>query len=288
MKGISKSLTVLIYAGICLLFIPSLEISASLQTTEKASQIGLEEILRRARHYCRMLDYAVLDFICLEEIEEKIAIFRETLPGYLGTKQYRTTRKNKYVYDYQFVRKGDSLKESRILLEENGRRTNQKNVELQTEVFRYENLLYGPIWLLSRLNTDYYNYLLVGEEKREDVITAIVEVIPKPEHEQTYMPFGKVWIDLKDFSVLRIAYSPQTVQNLESIHEIAKRYDAKPDISQVTDFGFKKNGLRFPSQHMIIEAYVNQSGKKFIRSETTVIFKDYKFFTVETEVKYKK
>ena len=141
MKRLSKSYSVLIFTGIWLLFTSIIEISASHQTKENISQIDLEEILRRSRLYCRMLDFAVLDFICLEEIEEKIDVSIESFPEYPDIKQYRKARKNKYIYDYQFVRKGDSLKESRILLEENGRKTNQKNAELKTEVFRYENLL---------------------------------------------------------------------------------------------------------------------------------------------------
>ncbi len=35
----------------------------------------------------------------------------------------------------------------------------------------------------------------------------------------------------------------------------------------------------------IEEAYLNERGRKFVRSETTVEYTDFKFFTVEVEVK---
>ena len=49
----------------------------------------------------------------------------------------------------------------------------------------------------------------------------------------------------------------------------------------------QKNGIRFPSRLVFEEAYINPRGEKFTRSETTVIYKNYKFFTVEVDIKYK-
>ncbi len=34
------------------------------------------------------------------------------------------------------------------------------------------------------------------------------------------------------------------------------------------------------------EAYLLKNGKKFVRSLTTILYKDYRFFTVELEVNY--
>jgi len=54
----------------------------------------------------------------------------------------------------------------------------------------------------------------------------------------------------------------------------------------VSEYKVEKNGIRFSSRYFIEEAYIGKKGKKFISSETTVIYRDYKFFTVETEIKY--
>jgi hypothetical protein len=45
----------------------------------------------------------------------------------------------------------------------------------------------------------------------------------------------------------------------------------------------EKNGVRFPSLDITEEAYSGGGSSKFIRSTTTVKYKSYKFFTVETE-----
>jgi hypothetical protein len=54
----------------------------------------------------------------------------------------------------------------------------------------------------------------------------------------------------------------------------------------VTEYGFEKNGIRFPSRDTSEEAYLKPDGTKFIRSRTSVVYRDYKFFTVETDIKY--
>ena len=48
------------------------------------------------------------------------------------------------------------------------------------------------------------------------------------------------------------------------------------------------NGVRFPSLDFTEEAYINAGGNKFVRSEARVLYRDYKFFTVETETTIKK
>jgi hypothetical protein len=60
----------------------------------------------------------------------------------------------------------------------------------------------------------------------------------------------------------------------------------EPQITSFSEYGFEKNGLRFPSRDQTEEAYLKKDGKKYIRAETAIIYKDYKFFTVETDIKY--
>jgi hypothetical protein len=51
-------------------------------------------------------------------------------------------------------------------------------------------------------------------------------------------------------------------------------------------FGIKKNGVRFPSQQKVQEFLLTKDGKRFIRNETAIILDNYRFFIVETEIKY--
>ena len=53
-----------------------------------------------------------------------------------------------------------------------------------------------------------------------------------------------------------------------------------------TEFGFEKNGLRFPSRSYTEQAYMRKDRGKSPSAEISVTYKDYKFFTVETETIY--
>ena len=56
----------------------------------------------------------------------------------------------------------------------------------------------------------------------------------------------------------------------------------------VTEFAVEKNGLRFPSADLTEESYRGADGKLFVRARTNVVYKDHRFFTVETEATFKK
>ncbi len=121
----------------------------------------------------------------------------------------------------------------------------------------------------------------------------VIEAVPKASYEQRFLYgaepsylSGKIWVKKKDFSILKIMWNPKVIKEIKNIEEIAKRYKAEPMITIISEYKFEKNGIRFPSRLYIEEAYGNKEEKKFVRSETDIVYRDYKFFTVETEVKY--
>jgi hypothetical protein len=238
-------------------------------------QRSLEVILRETGEYCYLLEKAVIDFICLEEIEEEIN----------WSKDYPSMRpwlkRNTYVYDYQFIKKNHRIEESRILLKENGRKKHEKNAKLKTSTFQYQNVLYGPIDLLNWERQDLFEYRIKADDKGDDETIVVLEAIPKSLED--YNAYGKIWIKKDDFSILKIEWNPKSIRGYVRIEETAERYESEPDIIIITEFNYEKNSIRFPSKHSIQEAYIDEKGKKFIRSELTTVYSDYKFFTVETE-----
>lgn len=99
-------------------------------------QIDLSEILKKEAEYCRKLEGSVLDFICLEEITEKINQSKDIKmdqPSLGGMTDGVWSRekavipaskiRRTFLYDYQFIRKDNQIKESRTLLEENGKKS---------------------------------------------------------------------------------------------------------------------------------------------------------------------
>ena len=74
--------------------------------------------------------------------------------------------------------------------------------------------------------------------------------------------------------------------NYEMIASFAQLNNARPKIIFTSEYAFEKNGLRFPNQYGVTEAYI-VGGKNIILSKTEVAYRDYKFFLVRTEVKVK-
>jgi len=254
----------------------------------------LARILERTKEYCQQLERAALDFTCIEKIEERIYSTIEEAPdgvvpnpsgvayAYkpINTPYYAST----YVYDYQFVRKASRKGENRVLIEENGRKKKNKDAVLTTTTVRVENALFGPIGLLGAAAQDLHEYRIVGEETEKGEQVLVLEATLKATLDRVHCT-GRIWVREDDASILKIAWDQTSVGNFEIIRETAKKMNAEPRLTSVTEYGQEKNGLRFPSKDTTEEGYLKH-GRVQVRSLTTILYKDYKFFTVETQVKY--
>ena len=58
-----------------------------------------------------------------------------------------------------------------------------------------------------------------------------------------------------------------------------------PRLTMGSELKIEKNGMRFPNALSIEEAYVNEDGRAFVRSKVDVVYRDFKFFTVEVDIK---
>ena len=264
-------------------------------------QLGL--VLKSAREYCRRLERAALDFICLEEVSETVNTSRDRreapvkqVTSFASVSGYDNSRDRKlsfnshpdakqnsaYLYDYQFIRREGKVEEKRVLLEKNGKKAKDKTPLPQMAAFNFADILLAPIQLLDEHYQEYYSYKLLGREKIGDTEAWILEVAPRLTGFYRYLG-GRIWIKVGDSSVLRIEWDPTTFGHYENIQARAEGYKALPEVRSYSEFGIEKNGLRFPSVDFTEEAYRGADGKSFVRAKTSVVYKDYKFFTVETE-----
>jgi hypothetical protein len=259
-----------------------------------AEKVRLSTILNRALRYCQRLERASLDFVCLEEISEKIDFSRDKedeiyVPLSTGIRTQikiaKRKQENTYLYDFQFTRKGELKRENRNLLEKNGKSAKEKDAPLETSVVQVRNVLFGPLGLLSENWQGYHDYQFVGMEEVQGEKIAVIDVVPKKTLTGGHN-YGRTWIKEADGSVLKIEWKPESVPNYESLEARAERYHSDLSVTLITEYGFEKNGIRFPSRDYSEEAYLKPDGKKFVRSRTSVIYRDYKFFTVETDIKY--
>lgn len=267
-------------------------------------------ILKAGREYSRRLEQAALDFVCQEEISEKIDLSRDhkpdayyqlptfqfISPGTVPSSRFSAppqdmgksrSFENSYLFDYQFLRQAGEITEKRALLKRNGKKAREKEGPPETYAFRYADILLAPVRLLDERFGDYYDYRLLGEDTLDGVKVWVLDVIPRLALVDVYLG-GKLRLKQADSSVLRIDWDPSTFGRYENILRRAKTYQAQPLVTSSTEFGVEKNGIRFPSIDLTEEAYQDQKGGKFVRAVTKVVYKDYKFFTVETETEFKK
>ncbi len=266
--------------------------------TQKKDKIDLGIILEKCAEYCEKLANVALFFVCQEEIKEEIyRLIQGSQVEVLGPDlEYvnqmdgvlfrgRRAEKNVYVYDYQLIRKEDRIKESRILLKENGKKKHEKDAQLKTKLFRHKNIIFGPIGLLSKYWQQFHDYKIVKEEKFKGEKVIVLEAVGKSSFKLDHLS-GKVWVRKSDFNILKIEWNQESIKNYELIEKFARKFKVKPHITLISEYGVEKNGIRFPNRYFIKEAYSSRIGKNVIRSKKTVIYKDYKFFTVETKVKH--
>ena len=264
----------------------------------EAERTLLDDVLGKTMIYCKKLDGAAFDFICLEEINEKIDYSRDMVTDpetgisvrnsevrFSVHPPARSVMKNKYIYDYQLVRKKGRTVESRILLEENGRKMHEENAPLKVISFYYKNVIFGPLGLLSEFRQNQHDYDILRKEMLTVEKSIVIRAVPKPSFKQNHL-YGKIWLKESDFSILKIEWDQKSLVNFQAVEETAEKSLAEPKITLISEYDYEKNGIRFPSKLTIEEAYIDQNGKKFIRSETIVLYKDYKFFTVETDIDY--
>ncbi len=259
--------------------------------TLSENQTELETILEKCAEYCERLDNVSLYFVCKEEIKEVVQHSRRTRAILVGAGAFRGKKipppieKNMYIYDYQLIRKGNSLDEQRILIEENGKEKNDLDAQLKTTRFHHKFVVFGPIGLLGQKQQKNYEYKILKDVTYKKEKAVILEASPKFPHEFNSL-YGKIWIRKKDFAILKIEWNQESLGNFEGIEKIAEALNAKPRITFISEFGFEENKIRFPNKYSVEEAYILRVGHRFIRSNTIVVYDNYKFFTVDTKVKY--
>lgn len=246
-------------------------IPLSRASTAQNDDARLAALLQKAGAYCQRLEDAALDFVCLEEVTE--------------TSHNLSANTDIYLYDYQFVRKGGAAKERRDLLALNGKKASYKDTPLHAAFFQYKNVLFGPVGLLGRIWQPLFIYRIAGEETLLGQKAVIVEVRPGPGLEEPH-PYGRIWVGEGDGSVLKILWDQRSLGNFKAVEQWATEHDAEPMITSLSEYGVAKNGLRFPSRSYTDQGYLRKDRGKFSSAEITVIYKKYRFFTVETQTVY--
>jgi hypothetical protein len=253
----------------------------------------LGEILKKTEDYCEQLKKVIFDFVCLENIKEKVFLYstkkanmmvKETGERLFITElKFKRTKTTTYQYDYQMVRKGKEEFEKRILLKENKKVRQQENAQLKLQRFEAKYLVYGPVGFLSRYWQNYFDYKIIDQEIFDGRGAYLIEIVPNSLREENYS-FGKVWVDSGNYSILKIEWDQRSIKNIKDSVE-SRAGELKRSVTWGAIYGVEKNGIRFPSRQYIEETFTSLSGKKYTKYTVDIIYDNYKFFTVETDVK---
>jgi hypothetical protein len=144
-------------------------------------------------------------------------------------------------------------------------------------------LIYGPVGFLSGYWQDFFEYKIIGEDAIDGRSAIHIEVVPISLREENYS-FGNVWVDKLDYSILKIEWDQRSIKNFKDKVE-SRAGDLKRTVVWGALYGVEKNGIRFPSRQYIEETYTSLSGKEHTKYTVDIVYDNYKFFIVETEVK---
>jgi len=247
----------------------------------------LNRISLGAMSYCGRLAEAAFHFICKEKVSEVLdeirvhKAVRESeydentgtyRSGFSARNDIRAVRRkttNKYVNDYQLVSNKGRVSEQRKPI-----KGKMKKIALI------------PLSLLGPANRDRFHFRFLKNEKVKGVKTAVIECFPKdPAKAKTI--YGRMWVDLSDYSIMRISVNPVSIGGYSELLKLARYYNSKLILTCEMDFYQKHGGIRFPTRVFIRELYsggleLRNIVKKPVweRSKTTYTFDDYKFFDV--------
>ena len=267
----------------------------AVSSAESNKMEELEEVLLKSSQYCSKLAYAVLDFVCKEKVtidffafDDRGALSRFELHAALQHKNFGGGRRQlKYkakelIYDYQLISKDNKLIEQRILLEVDGKKVSEESDEIE-KVLPHSLLILGPIGLLSDYWQERHDYKIKKKGRLLGEKIYVVEAVPKPGSTTKHL-WGKIWVSQKDFSILKIEWNQESAEGYESFVKEAKQSGFQPDFSLIAEYEYEKNGIRFPSKFVLEEYYRHPKYKLIKNSKKTVVYYNYKFFTVKTDV----
>src|SRR4030042_2743918 len=138
---LKKAVSFLFFCFLSLILVNGLPV---LSADKEIGQTRLPKILADVAAYCRMFSSASLNYVCLEEVTEVVHLPYRKLPPEPWDPLY-TTQRNNYLYDYQLIQKDYDVKEHRILLEENGIKTNAQEAPLKVKRLVQTYYLGSPV-----------------------------------------------------------------------------------------------------------------------------------------------
>lgn len=248
----------------------------------------LKLILSRAGDYCEKLEHSAFRYFCHEQIEEEFLpfpkYFRYNPAAYKA--HMRLKKVNRYLYDYQMLKKGSKIEEQRVLLEHNGRKIGKAVDKTSLKSFYSERSFFGPIGLIGKKARDLYRYRLL---KRDGNIAVVEAKLKKRSGKRSS---AILWVDSETGAVRKIEVDVKSMPGYVHVRKFESHWGTKADIKVVHEYGKEYNGLLYPVKTVFIEKYTGGLAVKrkfprsgvYNRSRAEIQYKKYRFFDVKARL----
>lgn len=264
----------------------------------------LVNTLHKCAEYCQKLNEAALNFICIEKAHDiyygpdpkqsnnVIALARTITLGdrskivedvglykpYYGSWKIK---RNNYVSDYILVKKGQEIKEKRVLLKENGRQVPAQKEFLRNERFSGLKPSLAPSQVLGKDRQELFSFSIIKE--KENLYE--IEAVPVSRYAGG-IEHAKIWVDKQNFQVLKMEVKGVPLEGYNEVLKETTKYNLKPEFITVYSYEMEKEGLLFPDKVKVRVRYpIDQDATVYkTKIKTDINYKDYQFFIVKTEV----
>jgi len=268
----------------------------------------LEKLLGLGAVYCGCLSAAALDFVCREKIRSRdyaLNLPKQSGPTEMGYTEKKTesgeiigigtrpaalsrnpfmTKMLRLSSDFQLIRKQGRIQERRMLLESNDKAAPKGAAPPDEKRYSALRPLFVPIDILGKDRQGFYRFRLIGRERIQGRIAAVLEALARP-GAPVRITAAKIWIDPGSSQILRCELQGLPIEGYEFIFDEASLIGVNPIGAMAINYETEKNGIVFPSLvKLLIEYPVNIWGAgKRTRIDTDIRYDQYRFFSVETE-----
>jgi hypothetical protein len=246
----------------------------------------MKHILQGAADYCQRLKQSVFHFYCREKIVET----RMPLSRIDKTK----IQIKSYLFGYRLIKQGNQIREERDWISSWDKKKVNRDQVVNTNSFFSVKAVFAPITILDRTRQDKYNFQFIRFDERKGRRMAVIEALPKKPLE-TGTLYGTLWIDMEDFSLLKIEAGPKSIIGYWQLQKLADKLNTRLHLFLEIDFKYHRKGIRFLTKVSFLERYKggrnvswHRGQDGWIRTRTRFTYSDYRFFSVQTDVTVQK
>ncbi len=284
---------------------------------DAATREQMERILNGCAEYCRKLADAALFYTCEETIKEtthslrhpdRLAMLVGRFPsdfavqvtesadgmmtGWVVYKpqilSIKDAERFRYNCDYQMIRRFEEIKERRIVLKENGRKVVDEVRLLEEDRYSTLSPVVSLFKILDKDHQPLFNYRICEEKRVSGKDVYVLEAVPKF-GDADGVRSAKIWVEKGSFQIIKSEIEGVPLYGYEDILREAVFLNIEPFFLRTYEYKIENNGVMLPSRTAVLIKYPSlMSNRRETKSRVELTYKDFKFFTVETETVIKK